>query len=161
MQALAVVAAAAAVYFLIISPIMKLASRGNTRMERNLSNLERIDKMYQEYMALKEEKNKYQAVLNRKDENITALIEQWAAASSVTRNIAYTRRNQTNIQNKYIRITTDIKLDSVAIEPLMKFIYQIENSNLLLKINYLRIQQAIKGRDTYDVNIKIDNFTSQ
>jgi len=99
--------------------------------------------------------------LNRKDANITALVEQWAASAKVTRNIADTRSTQTNIQNKYVKITTTIKLDSVAIEPLLNFIYHIESSNLLLKINYIRIQEAIKGRNTYDVSLKISNFMTQ
>ena len=76
-------------------------------------------------------------MLSKKDDNLTALVEQWAASAGITRNIDYTRRTQTNIQNKYIMITTDIKI-----------------------ISYLRIQQALKGRDTYDVNLKINNYTT-
>ncbi len=100
-------------------------------------------------------------MLDSKNENITSLIEQWAASADITRNIAYTRRTQTNIQNKYIRVTTDVKLEGIPIQKLLRFLYEVENSNTLLKISYLRIYQGLKGSDTYDVNVKIDSFTMQ
>ncbi|HON76935.1 MAG TPA: type II secretion system protein GspM [Spirochaetota bacterium] len=161
LQILTAVIATAAVFFLVINPLIKLKTGNTSGMQKNISDLTQIDKLYQEYRDIREQKNNYMAQLNRKDSNITALVEQWAAAAKVTRNIADTRSTQTNIQNKYIKITTTIKLDSVAIEPLLNFIYHIESSNLLLKINYIRIHEAIKGRDTYDVSLKISNFMSQ
>lgn len=161
LQVLVAISATIAVFFLIINPIIKLKTGNRSDMQKTFSDLSKIDKIYQEYREIREQKNNYMAQLNRKDANITALVEQWAASAKVTRNIADTRSNQTNIQNKYIKITTTIKLDSVAIEPLINFIYNIESSNLLLKINYIRINEAIKGRNTYDVSLKISNFMSQ
>jgi len=89
------------------------------------------------------------------------LIEQWAQNSNVAKNIAYSRRNQTNVQNKYIRITTDMKLDGVSIQSLLKFIYEIENSNKLVNISYLRINKSFKSPNLYDVNLKIESYTLQ
>jgi hypothetical protein len=37
----------------------------------------------------------------------------------------------------------------------------MENSNRLLKISYLRIHQALKGRDMYDIILKIDSLSVQ
>lgn len=160
-QILIAVSATIAVFFLVINPIISLKTGSSSDMQKNITDLARIDKIYQDYREIREQKNNYMTQLNRKDANITALVEQWAASAKVTRNIADTRSTQTNIQNKYIKITTTIKLDSVAIEPLLNFIYHIESSNLLLKINYIRIQEAIKGRNTYDVSLKISNFMTQ
>ena len=98
-------------------------------------------------------------LLKSGNDNITSMIEQWSQSTNVARHIAYTRRRQSIIQNKYIRITTDIKLEGVPVQSCLQFIYEIENSNKLLKISYLRINKALKGSSTYDVNMKIDSYT--
>jgi hypothetical protein len=58
-------------------------------------------------------------------------------------------------------VTADVKLEGVPIQKLVRFLYEIENSNVLLKISYLRIYQGLRGADTYDVILKIDSFTMQ
>jgi len=99
--------------------------------------------------------------LGNKDANINSMIEQWASSAGVSGAIAYTRSTQTTIQNKYTMITTIMKFDGVAIEPLLKFMYEVENSSMLLKISYLRMREAIKGADTYDVELKINTYSLQ
>jgi len=37
----------------------------------------------------------------------------------------------------------------------------MENSGVLVKISYLRINQAFKGRDTYDVTLKFDSVSKE
>ncbi|MDY6967984.1 MAG: type II secretion system protein GspM [Spirochaetota bacterium] len=147
------------IYFLIISPIIDFINSSDEEMSDNIGNLNKLDRIYNEYMEISEKKSRYLKQLNKKNENITSLIEQWANSTNIASNIAYTRRTQSNIQNKYIRITTNVKFDGVAIQPLLKFIYEVENSGKLLKINYLRIYQGLKGTNTYDVILKIDSFT--
>ncbi len=159
-QVLVAVMVTVGAYFLVIEPLISLRSSSGSAASRKLADLDRVDKIYQEYSEARQEHDRIQAMLSKKDDNLTALVEQWAASAGITRNIDYTRRTQTNIQNKYIMITTDIKLNSVAIEPFLKFVHQVEISPMLLKISYLRVQQALKGRDTYDVNLKINNYTT-
>jgi hypothetical protein len=120
-----------------------------------------MDDLNDEYREIRQKITKYQSALGNKNENITTLVEQWAVTADVTKNIAYTRRTQSTIQNKYIRVSTDVKLESVPIQKVLKFLYEIENSNKLLKISYLRIYQALKGADTYDVIMKIESFSTQ
>jgi len=58
-------------------------------------------------------------------------------------------------------VSTDVKFEGVAIAPLMKFIHLMENSDKMIKVNYLQIRLALKGRNTYDVRIKFDSLTSR
>jgi len=54
-----------------------------------------------------------------------------------------------------------MKLDGVSIQSLLKFIYEIENSNKLVNISYLRINKSFKSPNLYDVNLKIESYTLQ
>ncbi|MDY6934355.1 MAG: type II secretion system protein GspM [Spirochaetota bacterium] len=147
------------IYFLIASPIIEFMNNTDDELKKNIENLNRIDRIYKDYRKITEKKDKYLTLLNKKNENITSMVEQYANSNNIARNIAYTRRSQSTIQNKYIRITTNVKFEGVLIQPLMKFIYEIENANTLLRIGYLRIYQGLKGSDTYDAVLKIDSFT--
>lgn len=158
---LAGIIVAAVIYFMILSPIVQYRQASEARTRDDAQNLAMMDELYEQYRDIRQRRTKYMSMLDSKNENITSLIEQWAASADITRNIAYTRRTQTNIQNKYIRVTTDVKLEGIPIQKLLRFLYEVENSNTLLKISYLRIYQGLKGSDTYDVNVKIDSFTMQ
>ena len=150
-----------AIYFLIISPFLKFRESSENELKNNMEKLNKIDKIYSEYKLIRHKKSKIISMINRKNENITSLIEQWANSTNIGRNIAYTRRTQTNIQNRYIRITTDVKFEGVSIEKLLRFIYEVENSDKLLKFSYIRIHQGLKGTNRYDVILKIDCFATQ
>lgn len=160
-QALGIVAGFALLYFLVVSPLLNLKRGSEDSIQKNVENISKIDRIYDEYKDIRQKKTQYMAQLGNKNANITSLIEQWAANANIAKNIAYTRRTQTNIQNKYVMTTTIMKVDSVAIEPLLKFIYEVEHSSMLLKISYIRMREAIKGADTYDVELKINTYSSQ
>jgi hypothetical protein len=151
----------ALLYFLVISPLANLKRGSEGQIRQNMESIAKIDSIYDEYKDIRQKKTQYMAQLANKNANITSLIEQWATSANITKNIAYTRRTQTNIQNKYVMTTTIMKVDSVAIEPLLKFIYEVENSSMLLKVSYIRMREAIKGSDTYDVELKINTYSTQ
>lgn len=149
------------VYYLIIIPLIKFTGSSDDKVMMNRNKLEKLESIYREYQTIRQKKSAYIAILNRKSENTTSLIEQWANSTGIAKNIAYTRSTQSNIQNKYIRISTDIKIESVPIQQFLKFLYEVEYSDNLIKVSYLRIHPALKGSNTYDINLKIDNFTSK
>lgn len=159
LQVLIIVFSVVIIYYLIVTPLVNFFSKTEQSLESNKEKLIQLDKIYKNYRELEQTYNRYSSLLKSGNDNITSLIEQWSQSTNVARHIAYTRRRQSIIQNKYIRITTDIKLEGVPIQSCLQFIYEIENSNKLLKINYLRINKALKGSNTYDVNMKIDSYT--
>jgi hypothetical protein len=158
---LAVIGGISILYFFIITPLVNMKKGGDVDIKSNIDRISKIDRIYDEYKDIKQESTRIKSLLDKKNENITTQIEQWSNATNIAKNVAYTRRNQTNLQNKYVRITTDMKIDGIGIEPLLKFLYEVENSGKLIKISYIRIQQALKGTDTYDVILKIDSYTMQ
>ncbi len=151
----------AVVYYLIIVPFAEYRSSSEKETRKSVSDLSRLDSLYDQYRDIKQRKTRYQSLLGNRSENISTLVEQWANTADVSKHIAYNRRTQANIQNKFTKFTSDIKLDSVPIQKFFRFLYEVENANTLLKVNYLKIYQGLKGADTYDVIIKIDSFSQQ
>ncbi len=160
-MALGIIAAGTLLYLLVINPYLSLSESSRSNIAGSRRDLARLEALYEEYREIKQQKGRYDALLGNREENITTLIEQWSTTADVARNIAYTRRTQSNIQNKYLRITTDIKIDGVPMQKFLRFLYEIESSGRLLKISYLRLYQGLKGADTYDVIMKIDSYTLQ
>ena len=54
-----------------------------------------------------------------------------------------------------------MRFEGVDINSILNFIYKMENSGMLIQISYLRINQTIKGRNTYDVTMTFNSITSQ
>jgi len=148
-------------YNFIVMPLKNFFSSSDTVIISDKQKIEQLDRIYNNYKELETKRNQYMSLLKGDSENISTMIEQWAQNSNIARNISYSRRNQTNVQNKYIRITTDMKLEGVSIQSLLRFIYEIENSNKLVNISYLRINKSYKSPNLYDVNLKIESYTLQ
>jgi type II secretory pathway component PulM len=147
------------VYFAVISPIVAFKSNLKSEYNSNLQRLSSLDKLYEEYLQLKEEKKNYHNLL-RSNEGVTTLIENIAKQTNILKNKVYTRDNPSNIQGKFKKVSTEVKFESVDAGSIMKFIYKLENSNKIIKIAYMRVRLALKGKDVYDVTLKIDSYTS-
>jgi type II secretory pathway component PulM len=147
------------VYFAVISPISEFKSGLETEYKSNLQRLNTLDKLYEQYIQLKSEKENYQNLL-KNNEGITTLIETIAKQTNILKNKVYTRDNPSNIQGKFKKVSTEVKFEGVDIGSMMNFIYKLENSNKIIKIAYMRVRLALKGKDVYDVTLKIDSYTS-
>lgn len=158
LKVLLVIVAGTAVYYLVVSPLIGLMGNSEDDTKKNRDDLIKLEKIYKQYRDIQQKKIAYTAMLEKRNENTTSLIEQLANSTGIAKNIAYTRSSQSSIQNKYVRITVDIKIEGVAIQQFLKFLYEVENTDNLIKVNYLRINPALKGTNTYDVNLKVDNF---
>jgi type II secretory pathway component PulM len=159
-QILAVVFGILIVYFIIISPIMSLRESINNEYETNMSKLNTLDKIYEEYRDVKDKISQYNTQLNN-TKGLTSMIEENAQNLNIIRNKTYTRDRPTVTQGKYKKISADVRFEGVDINSIMSFIYKMENSGMLVTISYLRINQTIKGRNTYDVTITFNSVTSQ
>ncbi|TFH41738.1 MAG: hypothetical protein E4G96_04895 [Chrysiogenales bacterium] len=159
-QLLAILLGVLAVYFLIISPILSLRESINNEFESNLSRLNTLDKLHDQYRDIRQTTSLYQSQLNS-TQGLTSLIEQNAQSLNLIKNKTYTRDRPTVTQGKFKKISSDVRFEGVDINSLMNFIYKMENSGILVRISYLRINQTIKGRNTYDATITFNSVTSQ
>jgi type II secretory pathway component PulM len=160
LQLLAVMGGMLLVYLLVISPILSLRENINKEFESNMSKVNSLDKIYEQYREVKDKISQYNAQLNN-TRGITSLIEENAQSLNIIKNKSYTRDRPTISQGKFKKISADVRFEGVDINSIMNFIYKMENSGMLMKISYLRINQTIKGRNTYDVTITFNSVSSQ
>jgi hypothetical protein len=158
--ALGVLVGVLAVYFLIITPIMSLRESINNEFESNMTKLNKLDKIYEQYRDVKQQISLYSTQLNN-TRGVTSLIEENAQSLNIIKNKTYTRDRPTITQGKYKKISADVRFEGVDINSILNFIYKMENSGMLIRISYLRINQTIKGRNTYDVTLTFNSVTSQ
>jgi len=146
-------------YMFIITPVIEYKSGIETENESHITRLNKLDSLYSDYRKITGIKNKYTRLLENR-QSVTTLVEENAANANILKNKGYLRDHPSNIQNKYKKVTTDVKFENVDMKSMINFLYKMENSNKLLRITYLRINQTYKDRNTYDATIKIDSYTS-
>ena len=145
----------------VASPIMNSGSSGGSQITDNAGRMQRMGQLYDEYRKIRAEKGRYSTLLENKTEKTTELIQQCATSNNIDKNIGYTRKSQSNVQNKYIRVTTDVKFEGVAFGPLAKFIADMEGQRDLVRISYLRISKGLPAPATYDPIIQTDSFINK
>jgi len=145
-------------YFLLIKPFLEQQKNIELSSNTNLVKLNQLEKIYKSYREVKHEKENLEKLLKNSG-GITSLIEEMARKTNILDKKAYSRDHPTNIKNKYKKITTDIKFESVPIESIVRFIYELEQSDKIIKIGYLKINEAIRDKKTYDITLKIETYT--
>lgn len=160
---LAVLAAVVIVNYVIMPLASSIGSAGESGggSTDSAADIDKIGRLADEYRRIRQEKTQLLTMLDAKNENTVTMIQQFATSNNIDKNISGTRRSQSNIQNKYIRITTEVRIEGVAIQSLVKFLADIENSGNLVRIQSLRISKGLKGTDAYDAVVKIDSFTNK
>ena len=160
LQILAALVGLLVLYFLVISPILAIHDRINNEFAANMSKLNTLDKLHEQYRELRQSISRYQSQLNS-TQGLTTLIEENARGANIAKNKTYNRDRPTVPQGKYKKISADVRFEGVDINSLLNFIYKMENSGMLVRISYLRINQTVKGRNTYDATMTFNSVTSQ
>lgn len=160
LQALSAIVGLVILYYGVISPVMSFLDSVDNGYETSMTQLKELDDIYQQYREIRDKKGRYEQLL-KDTKGISSLVEENAGKASILNNKVYNRDHQSNLQNNYKKITTDVKFEGVNIKSVLDFLYYMENSNVLLKVSYIRINQAVKERNNYDVTINIDSFKNQ
>ena len=148
------------IYFMIITPVVDWREQRKKENESNVTKINTLEKIYEQYRETREKTSQYNEQLNN-TKGLTSIIEEIAQSLDIIKNKVYTRDRPTIVQGKYKKISADVKFEGVDIISLLNFIYRMENSGILVQISYLRLNQAIKGRNTYDATITFNSLTYQ
>jgi len=145
------------VYAFIITPLIYMKDKTGNIYSTNSDRLKRLDNIHEEYANVLE-RNKRIEVMLKDTQSPSAMIENVASEFNIQNNKVYNRDSQAKIQNKYTKITSDVKFEGVDIRSVLMFVNRIENTDRITHISYLRIAQAFKERRNYDVTLKIDTY---
>jgi hypothetical protein len=144
--------------FIIILPVVSFIKQSQEETIAKQTNLGKLDKIYEEYRGIDQKIKDFEALM-RNTKSLASMIEEKSEADGILTNKVYIRDNPGGMVSKYRRVSTDVRFEGVDMEKLLKFMYDMENSNKIVRISYLRISPTIKGRNTYDAQIKFDSFT--
>lgn len=145
------------VYGLIIAPLWRLKQESRKSWDQNSTRLAELDSLYGEYREIQEKKGRINELM-RDTRSVSTLIEECAKNANILQNKSDNRDTTTNVQNKYQKITTEVRFESVDIRPLMKFLYDMEHSEKYVRMTYLLVKQTFKERQTYDVTVKFESY---
>lgn len=157
---LAALAGVLVLYFVIIYPFMSWRERISREYETNMSRLATLDRIYEQYREVKQRTALYQSQLNS-TKGITSLIEENAQSLNILKNKSYTRDRPPISMGHYTKVSADVKFEGVDINSIINFLYKMENSGMPVQVSYCRINQTVRGRNTYDVTITFNSVTSQ
>ena len=160
LQLLAGVVGILVLYYGIIGPVMSLRESIDSTYQTSISRLNDLDTIYRQYREIREKKERFNQQL-RDTRGVSALVEENAQKAGILGNKTYNRDHETNLQNRFKKISTDVKFEGVNIKSAVDFLYYMENSNKLIKISSLRISQALKERSNYDVTVTFDSYKNQ
>ncbi len=160
LQVLIAIVLGVSVYFLIVAPLIEYSKTTREEKDTSESKLRQLETIYEQYREIKQKQSRYQSLL-RNTTGTTALIEEYANSLNILRNKVYTRDNPGGVQGDYKKISTDVKFEGVDITTILNFIHKMENSNSLLTVSYLRISQALKNKNLYDVTIKFETLQAE
>jgi len=157
LKILAIIISLSLIYLFVISPIINLSSESQNEFNNSKQKVLQLNKIYLDYNETKRKIYQYKKLM-KNDSGITSLIEDNAKKTNILENKVYTRDRPITIKNKYLKIITDVKFESVNMKSMINFLYLMENSNKSIKVSYLRIRSALKGKMTYDVIIKFVSY---
>jgi hypothetical protein len=149
-----------AAYYLIISPLIVMRSSMNSSYEDNMARIQKLQKMHEEYQEIRQKRSQYESQISS-GVGITTLIEETAKNLKILGNKSYVRVIPGSTKDNYKKVSAEVKFVGVDITSAMRFLHGMEHSNNLVRTSYMRISEALKGRDIYDVEIKFDSITSQ
>jgi len=163
---LAVLVVITLLYYLVISPLAGLRATARDRAFNTRARSDELQRIHAEIQTVRAGRAQYDSILADKNDNITTLISQFAATNDISQNLGNTTRSETNLQNKFTRITTDVKLEGAPIQAIIKMISDIENHEKMIIVESFRISAVNlgKGQKTqgrYDAQLKINTYMAE
>lgn len=147
------------IYYGLINPLLTFQNDTNNSAESAIERISKLDDIYRQYKDIRDKKSNIERRL-KDTSGVSALVEENAAKTGILNNKVYNRDREMNLQNKIKKIITEVKFEGIGIKPALEFIHSMENSNKLIRVSSLQINQAVKERGNYDVTISFENFVT-
>lgn len=156
---LAIVIGIALGYYLVIGPIISFKKNAGKSLDENIAKITKLDELYAEYKSIQNEKNQFN--LETENTGVSSLVIDTATTLNIITNKVDLKDQQGITKNGVQLITTYAKFEGISIKNAIDLVYRIENSGVPLKISELNIIAGIKGKNRYDVIIKILSLTKR
>jgi general secretion pathway protein M len=119
------------VYQFMVSPFIDGKEKKRKQIVEKLAQLEEMNALKDEYLALLEKNHSVQQMAGGKDKGFTlfSFLEKLASASGVKDNISYMKPSKSFQKDTQVTLSlVEIKLQNVDMKKLMGFLYNVETS---------------------------------
>ena len=162
-QTFALVGAIVALVLVVILPVVVASSR-ISRLERDVASGKRqfrdVMRSIDSYNARKGElAGLQQALSGGYDNSISTTIESLAERHGMKDQIDSLKAKSVAPSDVYEESAVDIRLKRVTLDPLIKFIYDIENDpDKLLRVKTLNIKPRFDSKSQLDVSLTVSTY---
>ena len=139
---------------------MKMLDRDLARKEREVQEMKALRASYLTQKAVIEELN---GSLTRRppDFSIRQILEDLANKSGTKSNIVSMNPALASAGELYREESVDMRLDGVALQQLIRYLYEIESAPQLLRVRRLTLKPRSANPDTLDVTFQVSTFYLQ
>lgn len=152
--------AAIALFYIIVKPMLSIKSSVESGRSAGVERLNELENLYQQYKTTQDKLAETNRLMDD-TRGVSALVEENAEKTGILSNKVYNRDKEANLQNKFKKITTEVKFEGVNIKSALDFLYYMENSGKMIHTSSLRINQAVKERSSYDVTLSFESYKKQ
>lgn len=157
--ALAFVIAAGLAQWVIEPALTKIKSLDKA-IERREAELKELRRLQSEYLRLLQKTERVRSILEKRKESFTlfSYLESVAERSGVKDRIKYMKPFASTISDEVAEALIEMKLSKVKIEPLIKFLFSLENSGQLIRIKKIRIRPRYTEPELLDVTLVVYTY---
>ena len=139
---------------------MKMLDRLVAQKEREVQEMKGLRETYLSQKAVMEELNRS---LSRRGQEfaIFSLLEDLANKSGMKSNIMYMKPALSSTGELYRESSVEMKLEGVALQQLIRYLYEIESAPQFLRIRRLHIKPRAANPDMLDVTVQVSTFYLQ
>ncbi len=139
---------------------MKMLDRLLAVKEREVQEMKALRASYLTQKAVVEELNRS---LTRRGQEfaIFSILEDLANKSGIKSNIMYMKPAFSTAGELYRESSVEMKLEGVALQQLIRYLFEIESAPQLLRVRRLAIKPRSANPDTLDVTFQVSTFYLQ
>ena len=162
--ALYVAAAALGIFIvlqLIVFPILDRGDRLRRQIDSKQKMLQEMQLLQAEYRSLTMNSNSNEVQLKRRARGfrLFSFLDGLAGQGGIKSNIIYMKPSTANLKNSpYDLSTVEMKINSLTMEQLLKFLHGVENSPNMVWIKRISISRGEKEEDLLNAVLQVETY---
>ncbi|MCF8025722.1 MAG: type II secretion system protein M [Desulfobacteraceae bacterium] len=149
------------IFLLLIQPVFQKRTQLAGKLAAKQQSLSEIKQMYREYQSLQSRTQKAEKRYSERPEGFTlfSFMDRLAGETGIKENITYMKPGSTEDESRGLKIShVELKLQDVTIEELISYLFHIETSKSMVRINRLSISREGEGKSLLSVVMQAETF---
>lgn len=145
------------IILLLVKSLLNFRNNLTEKLLESRSGFSQMDKIIKDYNYFR---NLRQSPGESDVSAIYAKLDAIMVRYNIKEKVSTQKDSTTIVKKDYNKISIDISFRSVALQDVLKMIYDIEkNKEINGKIDYLNFKKPFSDKETYDVNLKFSSYS--